>query len=122
MIKACCNLGSQVQITFREWSKKIVENFEKYFWVNSKSDPPNEPRPDLINQRGIYKDSVGATQVWADYQLRPNFPVAMVVVSTLSEFLILLQFKIFVVDKICNYNGNLKYFSLLEYTSLALTI
>ena len=70
-----------MKVAFNEWGHKIQGNFEKYFWVNTTPVPENEPKPDLINRRGIYKDSYGASQFWADYQLRPNFPIAMVVVS-----------------------------------------
>lgn len=73
--------GSVTKWTFKEWSDKIKANFEKYFWVNTTS-VPGEYRPDLINKRGIYKDCFGATQEWSDFQLRCNFPIAMVVVST----------------------------------------
>ncbi|XP_064626502.1 glycogen debranching enzyme-like isoform X2 [Lineus longissimus] len=70
--------GETVKMTFGEWSEKIKQNFEKHFWINICTDP-DEPRPDLINRRGIYKDSVRATQVWSDYQLRCNAPITMVV-------------------------------------------
>ena len=75
--------GNEVNVGFNDWAEKIQENFEKHFWINTTPVPDNEPRPDLINKRGIYKDSFGASQDWADYQLRPNFPIAMVVVSLL---------------------------------------
>ncbi len=76
--------GQLKKVSFKEWSQKIQDNFEKYFWVNTTPDPANEPKPELINRRGIYKDSHKATQFWADFQLRPNFPVTMVVVSNIQ--------------------------------------
>lgn len=72
--------GNITQWTFQEWSEKIQANFEKYFWVNLQ--PINgELRPDLINKRGIYKDSYGSSYEYTDFQLRCNFPIAMVAVS-----------------------------------------
>jgi len=74
--------GKTVKVTFKEWWKLIQNNFEKSFWINP--EPlPDEYRPDLINKRGIYKDSFKASQPWADFQLRPNVPIAMAVVGIL---------------------------------------
>ncbi|BFY99964.1 hypothetical protein BsWGS_03004 [Bradybaena similaris] len=69
--------GRKERILFKDWYEKIKVNFEKYFYVSDKPDEANEPKPELIARRGIYKDSHLATQFWADYQLRCNFPVAM---------------------------------------------
>lgn len=79
----CFMLGSVTTWTYEEWNKKIQNSFEKYFWIPVEKNLPNqvESHPELINRRGIYKDSVGATNNWPDYQLRCNYPVAMVVVS-----------------------------------------
>ena len=68
---------------FSEWSDLIQANFEKHFWIDT-APCEDESRPDLVNKRGIYKDSCGASPVWADYQLRPNVPIAMVVVSSVN--------------------------------------
>ncbi|XP_025834524.1 glycogen debranching enzyme-like [Agrilus planipennis] len=76
--------GNVTKWTFRQWADKIQTNFEKYFWVNM-SPVAGENRPDLINKRGIYKDSHGASQEYADFQLRCNFPITMVVAPELFD-------------------------------------
>lgn len=73
--------GADVKVTFKEWEEKIQSNFEEFFWINSTPMPDREPHPELINKRGIYKDSYFAKPFFADFQLRPNFFVAMAVVS-----------------------------------------
>jgi hypothetical protein len=75
--------GSVTTWTYKQWEERIAANFEKNFYVPV-SPSSTEPRPDLVHRRGIYKDSCGAGQPWADYQLRCNFPIAMVAVSTIS--------------------------------------
>lgn len=72
--------GAVIKWTFKQWAGKIQSNFEKYFWVNT-SPIVGEIRSDLVNKRGIYKDCYGASQPWTDFQLRCNFPIAMVTVS-----------------------------------------
>lgn len=80
-------LGSLTTWTYKQWADKIAANFERHFWINTQ--PSNsETRPDLVHRRGIYKDTHGASQPWSDYQFRCNFPIAMVVVSNLSTFVL----------------------------------
>lgn len=62
---------------WKDWSDRIKQHFEPNFWV----DP--EDRQKLVNKKSIYKDSVGATNEWQDYQLRPNFVISMAVAPDL---------------------------------------
>lgn len=68
--------GEKTVWTLAKWADLIGENFEREFFV------ADDCTDKLANKHGIYKDTVGATQSWADFQLRPNFTIAMVAVST----------------------------------------
>lgn len=70
-----------MKVSYEEWDRKIQDNFERLFYVSEDPSDPNEKNPELVHKRGIYKDSYGASSPWCDYQLRPNFAIAMVVVS-----------------------------------------
>ena len=67
------------KLTWVEWNNKISDNFEKYFYVS------DEDKSDLVHKRYIYKDTCGSSMPWCDYQLRPNFPIAMVYAPELFE-------------------------------------
>ncbi|OQR68221.1 glycogen debranching enzyme-like [Tropilaelaps mercedesae] len=69
--------------SFVEWASRIKSHFEPHFWVPEEGAGPQDLRPDLINRRGIYKDTLGSGLPWADYQFRPNFTIAMVVAPEL---------------------------------------
>uniref|UniRef100_A0A8C7WWD4 Amylo-alpha-1, 6-glucosidase, 4-alpha-glucanotransferase a n=1 Tax=Oryzias sinensis TaxID=183150 RepID=A0A8C7WWD4_9TELE len=68
-----------VFISYAQWNQQLQQSFEAEFWVPEDPADPNEKHPELVHKRGIYKDSYGASSPWCDYQLRPNFPIAMVV-------------------------------------------
>ena len=59
------------------WADKIRNNFEKYFWVETKTGAEVEPHPEYVNQVMMFKDSVGSGYGWTDYQLRPNYVVTL---------------------------------------------
>lgn len=69
--------------TWKKWASLIQSNFEKYFYIPQQD--ACDPNPDLINRRGIYKDSVGASLKWQDYQFRPNFLIACVIAPELFD-------------------------------------
>ncbi|KAG9123786.1 hypothetical protein FRC07_013965 [Ceratobasidium sp. 392] len=81
--------GATKFVTYREWATLIQNAFERYYYVPA--DPSEDPNymvdPRIINQRGIYKDvyGSGAGREWSDYQLRCNFPIAMVVAPELFD-------------------------------------
>lgn len=73
--------------TWKKWASMIQANFERLFYIPLENEKQlaEDPQPELINRRGIYKDTVGASLKWQDYQLRPNFLVAMVVAPELFD-------------------------------------
>ncbi|KAJ3611144.1 hypothetical protein NHX12_021160 [Muraenolepis orangiensis] len=75
--------GRDLSVTYADWDRKIQEHFERLFYVSHDPDSPEESHPQLVHKRGIYKDSYGASSPWCDYQLRPNFTIAMVVAPEL---------------------------------------
>ncbi|XP_010713923.1 glycogen debranching enzyme-like [Meleagris gallopavo] len=75
--------GREETITYDEWNRKIQGHFERLFFVSENPADQNEKHPNLVHKRGIYKDSYGASSPWCDYQLRPNFTIAMVVAPEL---------------------------------------
>ncbi|KAF2108987.1 hypothetical protein BDV96DRAFT_652228 [Lophiotrema nucula] len=72
-------------ITYQEWADLIKDNFERCFYVprTPAEDGDYDVNPSVINRRGIYKDLYRSGKEYEDYQLRPNFPVAMIVASDL---------------------------------------
>lgn len=72
-------------VTFEEWNSLLQDNFEKKFYVPlSNADDGNfDVDSSLINRRGIYKDLYRTGKPYEDYQLRPNFCIAMTVAPEL---------------------------------------
>lgn len=80
------NLSDGKLFTYKNWSGKILKNFEGKFWIPSNlAEAQNKMGENhkSIHRTGIYKDCHGATHNWTDFQLRPNFPIAMVVAPEL---------------------------------------
>ncbi|KAK0731020.1 glucanotransferase domain of glycogen debranching enzyme-domain-containing protein [Lasiosphaeris hirsuta] len=75
------------EITFQKWADLIKQNFEKCFFVPiSASDDKNyDVNPKVVNRRGIYKDLYRSGKEYEDYQLRPNFPIAMTAAPDLFD-------------------------------------
>jgi glycogen debranching enzyme len=72
-------------ISFEDWAAKIKDNFERCYYIplDSKDDKLHDVNPQIINRRGIYKDLYKSGKEYEDYQLRPNFPIAMTVAPDL---------------------------------------
>jgi len=66
-------------ITLAAWADRVKANFERYFWIGSAAGAEVEPRPDLVNCVKIYKDTLNSSTPFTDYQLRPNFVIALAV-------------------------------------------
>lgn len=72
-------------ISFRDWASRIETSFEHCFYIplDPAADAQHDINPSLVHRRGIYKDLYRSTTEYEDYQLRPNFPIAMTVAPSL---------------------------------------
>ena len=73
------------ECTYTRWETLLLDNFEKYFFVPVSEDQYKyfSINKTLVNQKGIYKDTLNASTAWADYQLRPNACIALAVAPEL---------------------------------------
>ncbi|KAM3077588.1 bifunctional 4-alpha-glucanotransferase/amylo-alpha-1,6-glucosidase [Clarireedia jacksonii] len=88
-------------ITFSDWADKIKANFERCYFVplDAKDDSKYDVNSAIVNRRGIYKDLYKSGKEYEDYQLRPNFPIAMTVAPDLFDDAHALQ-ALFLADKV----------------------
>ncbi|RKO90442.1 glucanotransferase domain of glycogen debranching enzyme-domain-containing protein, partial [Blyttiomyces helicus] len=80
--------GKDKPIKFVEWKTMVHRSFERTFYIPTDITLDlnySVDRPDLVNRRGIYKDTVGSSLEYADYQLRPNFCIAMAMAPELFD-------------------------------------
>ncbi|CAG8458945.1 397_t:CDS:10 [Ambispora leptoticha] len=82
--KSLKNEGTKL-ITFAQWNDLIQKSFEKNFYIpiDPSEDSKYNLKSYLVKRRGIYKDTHKSSNNYTDYQLRPNFPIAMVVAPEL---------------------------------------
>ena len=74
-------------ISYYEWAKLLKDNFERCYYVprTLEEDSQYEVNSSIVNRRGIYKDLYRSGKEYEDYQLRPNFPIAMTVAPDLFD-------------------------------------
>ena len=67
------------------WADTIRANFDKYFWVGSQAGAEVEPHPHLVSAVNIFKDSVGSSGEYTDYQLRCNYVIPLALCPDISS-------------------------------------
>ena len=78
-------IDTSKNITLAEWASKIKANFERCYYipVDARNDGEFDVDHNIVHRRGIYKDLYRSGKTFEDYQLRPNFPIAMSVAPDL---------------------------------------
>ncbi|KXT15042.1 hypothetical protein AC579_4873 [Pseudocercospora musae] len=74
-------------ISYGQWASLIKESFEHHYYVPADNSQWHQydVNPAIVNRRGIYKDIHRCSKEYRDYQLRPNFPIAMTVAPDLFD-------------------------------------
>ncbi|KAI2635500.1 glucanotransferase domain of glycogen debranching enzyme-domain-containing protein [Xylaria nigripes] len=75
------------EVTFTAWADLIKSKFEHSFYVptSPSDDSKYSVNPAIVNRRGMYKDLFRSGKEYEDYQLRPNFTIAMTVAPDLFD-------------------------------------
>ena len=75
------------EISFASWADLVKANFERCYFVPAApgDDGAYDVNPAVVNRRGIYKDLYRSGKEYEDYQLRPNFAIAMSVAPDLFD-------------------------------------
>jgi glycogen debranching enzyme len=71
--------------SYADWADMIRANFERCYFIphNKEDDSRYDVNSSIINRRGIYKDLYKSGKEYEDYQLRPNYAIAMCVAPDL---------------------------------------
>lgn len=73
-------------IPLEKWEELVQNSFEKCFYIpKSDSEGDYDFDPSIVNRRGIYRDLYRSGKPYEDYQLRPNFAIAMVTAPELFD-------------------------------------
>lgn len=74
-------------VTFDDWAGRIRTHFERCYYVPLEQGQDSQYDIDskIANRRGIYKDLYRSSKPFEDYQLRPNFTIAMTVAPDLFD-------------------------------------
>jgi len=75
------------EITYKDWAKLLKSSFEYSYYVPEKPEDDSKyaVNPAVVNRRGVYKDLFKSGKEYEDYQLRPNFAIAMTVAPDLFD-------------------------------------
>uniref|UniRef100_A0A914BV47 Glycogen debranching enzyme n=1 Tax=Acrobeloides nanus TaxID=290746 RepID=A0A914BV47_9BILA len=73
------NQDTGIKWTWKEWAGKIRQNFAEKFYVDEITEHK------LVNKRGILKDSYESSEGYTDFQLRPNFCIALNAVPNIID-------------------------------------
>ena len=71
--------------SLKVWADTIRQNFDRHFWVGSQAGAEVEPQPQLVNTVNMFKDSLGSSSQFTDYQLRCNYVIPLAICPDISS-------------------------------------
>lgn len=74
-------------ISLSDWADLVQANFERCYYVplTPEEDSKYDVNSAIVNRRGVYKDLYKSGKEYEDYQLRPNFAIAMTAAPDLFD-------------------------------------